>query len=78
MLLYCNERRLSIPVNASIIESIKHIDEIYKLERFEFRKQIVIDEKGKEITDISKTPNELGLNPDSTIYIVNPPDNRYI
>jgi hypothetical protein len=78
MLLYCNERRLTIPTDKPIIDSIKIIDKQYELERFEFRKQIVVDSTGKEIKNLSKTPNELGLNPDSTIYITNPPDNRFI
>lgn len=78
MLLYCNERRISIPIDKPIIDSIHIVDKEYNLEAFEFRKQCVIDQQGKEITNLSKTPNELGLNPDSTIYIVNPPDNRFI
>ena len=72
MLIYCNERRLDLNPGKRIIDSIHEIDENYKLDNFEFRKQIVIDENGKEIKELSKTPNELGLRPFSTIYIVNP------
>jgi hypothetical protein len=72
MLLYCNERRISIPTENSIIESIHIIDSKFELEPFESRRQIVVDSSGRKIPDLTQSPSQLGLSPDSTIYIINP------